>query len=89
MKFEKALPLMRKGTYMTREGDPRRVRCRIAELDGETVFVARVGEAGTPHVIGITTVEVFAEDWEEFDVLIQRDKEKTATAVRAAQGGAQ
>ncbi|MBM2322668.1 MULTISPECIES: hypothetical protein [Marivita] len=88
MKFEKALPLMRKGTYMTREGDPRRVRVRVAELDGETVFVARVGKAG-PHVIGITATEVFAEDWEEFDLVIQRDKEQTASTVRPAEGGAQ
>lgn len=89
MKFEKALPLMRKGTYMTRESDTRRVRVRITELDTATVFVARVGEAGAPHVIVMTNNEIFAEDWEESDLLIQRDKEKTAPAVRAAQGGAQ
>lgn len=90
MKFEKALPLMRKGTYMTREGDNRRIRVRVADLDGETVFVARIGEIGQPQVIGITSADVFADDWEEYDLVMQRDQEKAEEATRAAaQAGAQ
>lgn len=86
MKFEDALPRMRKGTYMTRRGDQRAHRIRVASFDGTECFVARrAGPADAlPQVIALTFIDILADDWKESDALEAERQEERAQAAEAA-----
>lgn len=71
MKFEEALPLMRKGVPMSRRVDPRRTRIRIVEVDGTDCLVARNANQTMPSIVAVNANDVLADDWERSDTLDQ------------------